>query len=102
MNPKWIAGLIATVVVGSFTALFAWQNSSRVTDLSLNLGFEPLKMHLAEPVSVPLLMGICFGAGLILGIGFLGVRVLTLSGKVRRLEQQLVLSDGAGDDREWR
>jgi hypothetical protein len=66
MNPyKFAAVLIPTGLVGFVVAAFAIQNSSRATELSLNLGVWGGQSPL---VQIPVLMAICVGAGFLLGL----------------------------------
>lgn len=102
-------GLIALVValLGFTGFLFVVQNSGRTTQLSLDLGVAA--WQLSDPVSVPALIGTCFGAGFILGLLTMSGQAARLARRARRLEQQLSMaslaaprtpsagSQGAGD-----
>ena len=94
--------LIVTLIIGALVcgsaALFIVQNLSRTTQLSFDLQF--LAWQLDEPVSIPILMAICSAAGLVLGLAYLGPKLISLSNQVRRLERQIALSDQGGSD-EW-
>ncbi len=60
--------VVVLLCIGAFVAaLFVVQNSTRTTQLSLNLGFAA--WELARPVNLPVLMGICIGAGWLTGLG---------------------------------
>ena len=76
-----VLAVFAVVTVGT---LFVVQNSSRETQLSLDLGFRA--WQLGTPVSVPVLIATCFGAGgVVAGLPLL-LRSLRLQSKLRRLE----------------
>lgn len=90
---------VVFVVVVLLGGLFVVQNSARTVVLSLDLGFAAWR--LAEPMSAPLLVGLCFGSGLLLGAGAVSVKAMQLSAKVRRLEQQVgVQAFAAGTKRD--
>ncbi|MED5372295.1 MAG: hypothetical protein VX899_14845 [Myxococcota bacterium] len=63
---KLIFAAVTLLLVGTPTALFWLQNASRVTGLSLNLGF--FATQLAQPVSVPVLMAVTLAVGLLMGL----------------------------------
>lgn len=63
---KLIVAAVLLVLGGLPTALFAFQNSGRMTGLSLNGGL--FAFELAEPVAVPALMAITFAVGLLAGV----------------------------------
>lgn len=78
---RWLFALLVVfpaLVVGT---LFAVQNASRTTQLSLNLGF--FAAELTQPVSLPLLMAVCVGTGFV--VGWL---VAAIRGALRRRRQQ--------------
>ncbi|MFK7931848.1 MAG: hypothetical protein AB8H79_26965 [Myxococcota bacterium] len=81
MSPRaigWIIVLLAVLAAVGTSTLFWLQNSARGVMLSLNLGVA--KFALAEPVPVPVLMGICVLSGFVLAL----VLVLALrSGRSR-------------------
>jgi uncharacterized integral membrane protein len=78
---------VAVVVVVLIGALFAVQNSARTVQLSLDLGF--VAWQLAEPMPVPLLVGLSFGSGLLIGAGVISIKAMQLAARARRLEQQV-------------
>jgi uncharacterized integral membrane protein len=78
---------IVVVLVVLVGALFAIQNSARTVQLSLDLGFAA--WQLGQPMSAPLLIGLCFGTGLLLGASAVSIKAMQLASKVRRLEQQV-------------
>jgi uncharacterized integral membrane protein len=83
-----VIGVVLILLI-AFCALFALQNSSRQTQLSLDVGFTAWRLE--KPVSIPVLIGISFGSGLLVG-GVLGlVRIVRLGSRVRELEQQATL-----------
>jgi uncharacterized integral membrane protein len=93
-----LVGLVLAAALAGFIALFAVQNSSRVTQLSLDLGMAA--WQLTQPVSVPALMGICIGGGFLLGVALIFPSYSRLSRRARSLEQKLALTEPTGSD--WR
>lgn len=90
--------LVALLVV--FTGyLFVVQNSTRTTQLSLNVGFAA--WQLTEPVQVPALIGVAFGAGFLLALMWLLPGRMRLAARVRRLEQEAAIGT-ADRGAEWR
>lgn len=83
-----IALVLALSAVGS-TALFWIQNQARMVMLSLNFGF--VRLALAEPLPVPVLMSICLGAGFLLGI--ICVLALRMGGGRRRKSSPYAYDD---------
>jgi uncharacterized integral membrane protein len=88
-NARTLLVLLIVLAVG-LGALFAVQNSSRTTQLSLDLGVAAWQLQ--EPVQVPALIGVCFGAGVLVGVVGMTVRVARLSARVRQLEQQAAIN----------
>ena len=86
-----LAGLVGTA--------FVMQNMSRTTQLSLDLGL--VAMQLGDPLPIPALIGISFAAGLVPTALFFLYRGWGQSSRIRRLEQQLALSD-KGSEGSWR
>ena len=86
----WIAMLVLLAALGGVGTLFVLQNGARTTQLSLDVGFAAWKLE--QPISVPALVGICFGAGFLGGALVFGVRGMRLASKMRRLEQELAVS----------
>ncbi len=83
MNPRQITVLVAVLLVGLAIALFQVQNAgTMVPDLSLDIGF--VRLHLAQPVSLPVLLWSTLGVGALVGIG-LGMRLR--SGRIAELER---------------
>ncbi|MCB9759308.1 MAG: DUF1049 domain-containing protein [Alphaproteobacteria bacterium] len=92
---KWIAALVVLLLVTFPVVLFVLQNLGRTSQLSLNMGFAAWELQ--QPMPVPALLGIAFGAGLLLGGGFALMRVVSLGSEVRRLNREIALSgDGSG------
>ncbi|MFT4625754.1 MAG: putative integral membrane protein [Myxococcota bacterium] len=92
-----VIAAVIVALVGGVGALFAIQNSSRTTDLSLDLWI--VAYQLQEPISVPVLIGASALAGAVL-VGFpLLVRSWRLSSRARQLQQQLDVVDVKS---EWR
>lgn len=92
---RWTMLVLVLLVVG-VAALFTIQNSSRLTDLSLDLWV--VAFHLKSAVPLPALLWAAFGVG---GIGGLlvGLRLRASAvRKVRTLEQQLARASLGGDD----
>jgi uncharacterized membrane protein YciS (DUF1049 family) len=85
-----ILALVAVLAAAGATWLFTVQNSARRVMLSLNLGLT--RFALAEPVPVPVLMGICLGVGLLVGVVLLGIPYLRAAGRARRAERRAALS----------
>lgn len=84
-----VAGIVAVLLI-ALGALFSLQNSARTTQLSLDLGFAAWQLE--QPVSIPLLIGISFAVGVLVG-GLLGlIRIVRLGSRVRELEQRVTLS----------
>lgn len=83
---RWILVLVVLFVAIAFVT----QNLSRATPLSLNLGF--VAWQLRQPVAVPVLMGICFGGGLLVAGLLALVRDGSQRDRIERLEQELVLA----------
>jgi uncharacterized integral membrane protein len=81
---------VVVILLLAFGALFVVQNSARTTQLSLDLGAAAWQLE--RPVPIPTLIGVCFGAGLLLGGGWGGMRILRLSSRIRQLEQQAALA----------
>ena len=80
-----VAIVIVVMTVVGVGALFVLQNGERATQLSLDLGFRAWELR--RPITVPLLIAVCFSSGLIVAGVPLGLRSLRLQSKVRRLEQ---------------
>ena len=95
---RWLIlfGLVATAALG---ALFAIQNSSRMTELSLNLWI--VAFELAEPQPVPYLILGAFGVGLILAGALGSFNRLGLQRKIRKLEQEIARSSLRAADDDW-
>lgn len=94
--------LVLALAIGGVGALFAVQNSARVTQLSLDLGVAAWQLE--QPVSIPALIAICFGAGLLVGALPFALRAGRLAGKVRQLEQQVAVNasiPGTRDPGAW-
>jgi len=70
-HAKLITVLVVLLLCGAVLSMFIIQNYDRTTDLSLNLIF--FSTHLADPLSVPLLIIGTFLSGGLLGliVGFL-------------------------------
>lgn len=95
-----IAAIVALLGVAGLV-LFVVQNSARRTQLSFDLGFSA--WQLAEPVPVVWLVCGAFALGFSLAAGWLGVRSMQLSSRVRRLEQEIALAGpGQGGGQAWR
>ena len=85
---RWFT--LSLVALGGLSvAAFVVQNSSRTAELSFDTGFSAWK--LTEPVSLPLLMALCFLGGALLTWAFGLRRSVSLGRRVRQLEQELAL-----------
>ena len=86
---KWFK--LALVGSAAF-ALFAFtvQNSSRTTQLSLDVGLAAWK--LVDPAPIPMLMWGCFALGTVVTWSLGMRRNLVLSRRVRQLEQEMALA----------
>lgn len=87
MGWQRITGLVILVLGLAVAALFYVQNSLRVTDLSLNLGFWATQLK--EPVSIPLALYLCFGGGALLGAVVTGLGWARDREKIQDLERKL-------------
>ncbi len=90
-NAKLIISLVLFVLVTGLLALFVVQNYERTTDLSINLIF--FHRHLADPISVPLLLLGTFAGGGLVGL----VTGLLLRGRRRDAGHE----GGSGLDDAW-
>ncbi len=92
---RWttLLSLILLLLVGGIGTLAWLQNSTRSTELSLNLGFAA--WQLAEPIAIPSLVGAAVGTGMALGALPFLVAWQVASARARRLERQIALS-GSG------
>ena len=62
---RWFQ-LVSVLLVGLVGTLFTVQNSSRVSDLSLDLWFAA--WHLQAPAPLPVLLWVAFAVGLLVGV----------------------------------
>ncbi len=90
-HAKLISVLTAVALVAGAISLFIIQNYERTTDLSINL--IVYNTHLADPVSVPLLLIGTFLAGGLFGL----IAGLVLRGRRRGTE----MGGGSGLDDAW-
>ena len=97
MSRGFIAVLVLIGLLGFGGYLFVVQNLGRSTQVSFDLGFAA--WQLANPVSIPVLVGLAFGVGLGTGLLLTLPRMARISRKARTLERQVALS---GDDDAWR
>ena len=95
---RWFI-LIVLVLTAALGALFTIQNSSRVTELSINLWV--VAFELAEPQPVPFLILGAFGAGLILAGALGSFNRMGLQRKIRELERQAAQSSIRTSDDDW-
>ena len=91
----WVT-LTVVLVVSLMGTLFWMQNSERLVQVSLDLGFAA--WQLSEPVSVPALITISFGSGL--GLGIIGI--LAQTARLGRRAQALPPLAGGTNERDWR
>ena len=97
---RYVFGVLGLIVLlgGGVTALFAIQNSSRTVNLSLDLWVAAWQLQ--DPVSVPVLIAVSALSGaIVVGLPLL-LRSWRLGSRVRSLQQQVDLADGASS--EWR
>lgn len=87
MGWQRITGLVILALGLLVAALFYVQNSLRVTDLTLNLGFWAGRLK--EPVSVPLALYLCFGGGAAVGALLAGLGWARDRAKIEDLERKL-------------
>jgi hypothetical protein len=80
---------LAVLVIG-VAVLFTIQNVSRVADLSLSLGLAGF--HLAQPMPIPYLLWIAFGAGLLLGGGWGLQQRISAGQRIRKLQKKYARS----------
>ncbi len=62
---RWFQ-LVSVLLVGLVGTLFTVQNSSRTSDLSLDLWFAA--WHLQAPAPLPVLLWVAFAGGLLVGV----------------------------------
>ena len=86
---RWFKLTVAALAVLSIVC-FTVQNSSRTTDLSLDLWVGAWK--LADPAPIPMLMWGCFAGGAVLMWAAGARRNMALSRRVRQLEQEMALA----------
>lgn len=79
--------IVALIALG---ALFSVQNAERTVVLSLDLGVAAWQIR--DPVPAPLLIGVCFGSGFLVGGLLVSIRAVRLSSRVRALESQLAVA----------
>ena len=89
-----IAALVAASSVLGVLVLFSIQNSSRTTQLSLDLFVAAWQLQ--TPVSIPLLMGSCLGAGWLLGALMFGLQSAGRARRIKALEREIALGGGGG------
>lgn len=97
MNTKWILGLIFVLGVSASSVLFWLQNASRTTQLSFDV--YTAAWQLEQPVPIPVLMAICIGIGLLLGMVLFVPRIFRLGNQVRQLKGQVAMN--APEDDPW-
>lgn len=90
---RWTALVIGLLVI-LVAVMFTLQNSARVSDLSLNLGFAA--WHLQAPAPVPWLIWGALGLGLLLGGGWGFIGRLKDGRRLRELETRAARADVGG------
>jgi hypothetical protein len=95
---RWFS-LIVLVLAGGIGGLFTVQNSSRLTDLSLNLWV--VAFELSEPLPVPYLVLGAFGAGLILAGALASFNRMGLQRRLRDFEHQPARATTRTSDDDW-
>ncbi len=83
MSGARVVAIVLAVLVVALCTLFVVQNVEREVQMSLDLGFRAWQLE--RPVSVPALIAICIGAGMVLAGVPLGLRALRLQSRLRRL-----------------
>lgn len=94
----YLSALVVVLILTGLGALFWVQNSSRTTQLSLEL-WAVGAWQLAEPMSVPVLIAIALVSGLLIAGVPLGLLLLSAQRKVGALQQQVAVHGGGTD---WR
>ena len=93
-RPGLTIALVVLAIVGSILGLATFQNHTRTTQLSFDLGFQAWQLQ--DPISVPLLMWICFLVGFVISAMWFGGSAMRANSKAKRLEQQIALGSGGG------
>ena len=78
-----VAIVLAVIVAFVLCTLFVVQNLAREVQLSLDLGFRAWQLE--RPVSVPVLIAICIGIGMVFAGVPLGLRTLRLQSRLRKM-----------------
>lgn len=103
-RPGLTIALVLFAIVATLLGLGTYQNHTRMTQLSFDYGFGATQLQ--DPISVPLLMWVCFGTGFLLSAIYFGGSSFSANAKARRLEQQLAMtggsSTGGSSDDGWR
>jgi len=90
MRAVYIIILVLVLLVVGVGALFTIQNLSRLVELSLSFG--PVGYQLAEPMPLPYLLWIAFGAGLVLGGGWGLQQRISAGQRIRKLQKKYARS----------
>lgn len=98
-NPLAVVTVVLGLLAAAFIGLFAFQNHTRTTQLSLDLGFYAAQLD--QPLQIPVLMALCVAVGALVPTVYFGTRWWRANTKARRLEQELALSGGGSKDG-WR
>src|SRR5688572_9346042 len=98
---------VLVVLLLAAAAVFVVENSYQTTQLEFDLGRlvgfprgTVAAWQLEHEVSIPALIGICFGAGLLVGGGWAGLRMMRLSSRIRQLEQQVAVGSAFSANKE--
>lgn len=94
----WIIAVVVVLAAAGASWLFWVQNSSRKVMLSLNLMVT--KIQLVEPIPAPVLVAVCFGTGVLLGMVLVGILWSRSSARSRR--SRSAVGYGATSDDGWR
>jgi uncharacterized integral membrane protein len=78
-----VAIVLVVLAASILCGLFVVQNLAREVQLSLDLGFRAWQLE--RPVSVPVLIAICIGTGMVLAGVPLGLRTLRLQSRLRKM-----------------
>lgn len=88
MNAGRIVILVVVVLIATMGGLFWLQNSSTLVDVVFRL---PLlgAWHLAQGMSLPVLLVISSGSGFVVGAGLFGLRSMSRGRKAKQLARQI-------------
>ena len=94
----WIIAVLLVLVAAGTSWLFWVQNSARKVMLSLNLVVT--KIQLVEPIPAPVLVAVCFGTGVLLGMVLVAILWSRASARARRTRAPVGYTSTSDDG--WR